>query len=303
LRQRLLFIGMFSNADDEGRMKASPLFLKATVFPYDSILPFDIHEDSMKLHGKGIIQLYTVKGEEYLQIPKWKTYQKPQYPKPSKLPSFTEADLQEIHGDFHEASMKDHKDFHEASLVGWVGLGWDGLGIENSNSLCRKSPTSDADTPNNIPLEKEKKKIEKKKIAEDSEAYALANYFLGKLREDKPDFKQPNMQEWAADMDKLIRIDGRTDDRIKHVIDWCRRDDFWKTNILSPAKLRKQFDQLEMKSGSGKGRQDLAAEWQRRIAEDERKEADEENRIQQANGETVFGAGQANFGGEKQLVL
>ncbi|GAI90307.1 unnamed protein product [marine sediment metagenome] len=32
---RLLFIGIFSNADDDGRLKASARFLKAHIFPYD----------------------------------------------------------------------------------------------------------------------------------------------------------------------------------------------------------------------------------------------------------------------------
>ena len=34
---RLLLIGLISNADDEGRGKANPVFLKSTIFPYDEI--------------------------------------------------------------------------------------------------------------------------------------------------------------------------------------------------------------------------------------------------------------------------
>ena len=36
LRQRLLAIGLFSNADDEGRGIADPAYVRATVFPYDN---------------------------------------------------------------------------------------------------------------------------------------------------------------------------------------------------------------------------------------------------------------------------
>jgi hypothetical protein len=53
--------------------------------------------------------------------------------------------------------------------------------------------------------------------------------------------------EWCNEMEKLHRIDGYGWDEIGSVIDWCQRDSFWKTNILSPAKLRKQFTQLRMK--------------------------------------------------------
>ncbi|KRM94839.1 hypothetical protein FC24_GL002156 [Loigolactobacillus rennini DSM 20253] len=31
------------------------------------------------------------------------------------------------------------------------------------------------------------------------------------------------------------------------MIDWCQADPFWLTNILSPAKLRKQYDRLKIK--------------------------------------------------------
>lgn len=60
--------------------------------------------------------------------------------------------------------------------------------------------------------------------------------------------KEPNINDaWLTEMDKLNRIDGRAWEDIEAVIDWCQRDSFWRTNILSPAKLRKQFDQLKLK--------------------------------------------------------
>jgi hypothetical protein len=50
--------------------------------------------------------------------------------------------------------------------------------------------------------------------------------------------------QWSADIDKLHRIDGQSWERIREVIDWSQRDDFWHRNILSGSKLRKQFDRL-----------------------------------------------------------
>jgi len=48
--------------------------------------------------------------------------------------------------------------------------------------------------------------------------------------------------------------DKRDHDRIKKVMEFALNDDFWKYNILSMGKLRKQFDRLEMqmKGGSNK---------------------------------------------------
>jgi phage replication O-like protein O len=84
-------------------------------------------------------------------------------------------------------------------------------------------------------------------FVEDSVEYRLALYLYQKIQENKPDFKKPNLQEWARHIDLMIRRDGREPMRIGEVIEWCQQDEFWHKNILSTSKLRKQFDQLEMK--------------------------------------------------------
>jgi len=65
--------------------------------------------------------------------------------------------------------------------------------------------------------------------------------------------REATVVRWAADIDKLIRIDGKTDGEIERVIRWCQADSFWKGNILSGAKLREKWDQLTVKmQGNGK---------------------------------------------------
>ena len=51
----------------------------------------------------------------------------------------------------------------------------------------------------------------------------------------------------------MIKKDKRNPDDIRKVIDFAQEDDFWQANILSTEKLRKQFDQLLMKSSKEKG--------------------------------------------------
>jgi len=59
--------------------------------------------------------------------------------------------------------------------------------------------------------------------------------------------RKPNITKtWLGDMDKLIRLDHATPQQIETIIDWCQQDTFWHTNILSPKKLRKQWDTLVM---------------------------------------------------------
>jgi hypothetical protein len=50
-------------------------------------------------------------------------------------------------------------------------------------------------------------------------------------------------KQWA-DMDKLLRIDKRSPDEVRSIIEWCQKDAFWNGNIRSTLKLRKQFDTL-----------------------------------------------------------
>jgi hypothetical protein len=98
-----------------------------------------------------------------------------------------------------------------------------------------------------------KKKSSCPNFSEDSDQVRLSKLLLGKIRERKPDY-QPKLngkgiQRWARDMDFLIRIDKKEPTRIQEVIEWCQGDPFWRNNILSTEKLRKQFEQLELKMG------------------------------------------------------
>lgn len=85
--ERLLFIGMISHADDDGRLLADPAFLRSKIFPYDDFTLEQI--TSMRDHiieSNPNLQLYQNAGEEYLYFRKWPRYQKPSHPQPSKLP-------------------------------------------------------------------------------------------------------------------------------------------------------------------------------------------------------------------------
>jgi hypothetical protein len=75
----------------------------------------------------------------------------------------------------------------------------------------------------------------------------LATLLWDLIQQRKPDYKKPNIDDWAKDIGLMIRRDSRKPDQIAAVIRWCQSDSFWQNNILSPSKLRKQFDQLVLK--------------------------------------------------------
>jgi len=93
------------------------------------------------------------------------------------------------------------------------------------------------------------------KYRPNSDEFRLAKLLLDLILIRKPDYKKPNFQKWAVQIDRMIRLDSRKPGRIEAVIRWCQQDDFWQDNILSTDKLRKQFDRLELamqKSQKGK---------------------------------------------------
>lgn len=92
IRQRLLFIGLFSNADDEGRLGGKPALIRSIVFPYEDISIKDIEEDLKNIEATGSIFRYSVKGNSYIQVTGWEKYQRVDKPKPSNIPPPSEND-------------------------------------------------------------------------------------------------------------------------------------------------------------------------------------------------------------------
>src|SRR5690625_1058190 len=72
----------------------------------------------------------------------------------------------------------------------------------------------------------------------------LAELLFEKIQENNPGHKKPNLEKWANDIRLMRERDERTEERIEYLINWTQQHTFWHTNILSPGKLRKQFDKL-----------------------------------------------------------
>ena len=93
---RFLFIGIFSNADDDGRLKASPRFLKALIFPYDEDKTSEqVKQLRDQCAALGLIRLYIENGMDYLDLPGWHEHQlirKDRYNR-SQLPSFEDSEV------------------------------------------------------------------------------------------------------------------------------------------------------------------------------------------------------------------
>jgi hypothetical protein len=97
-----------------------------------------------------------------------------------------------------------------------------------------------------------KETIQKKQRPASPESLRLANGLLKCIIYNNQNFKrdEKTAERWARDIDLMIRLDKRTPKEIEAVIRYSQSDQFWKSNILSGATLRKQFDRLWIKAKS-----------------------------------------------------
>lgn len=73
----------------------------------------------------------------------------------------------------------------------------------------------------------------------------MAELLTSLIKTNYPDWQmRGNIKTWAAHIEKLHRIDGRTYEQIEYMIRWTQAHEFWRQNILSTSKLREKFNEL-----------------------------------------------------------
>lgn len=90
----------------------------------------------------------------------------------------------------------------------------------------------------------QQKKSSQKIYEDESIEMNISKYLLTSIQEWNPKYKAKNIQTWCNDVRLLHSRDEQSIEDIKKVIAWATRDGFWRKNILSASKLRKQFDVL-----------------------------------------------------------
>jgi len=127
------------------------------------------------------------------------------------------------------------------------------INISNSKELD-DIPSHDPDRPR---PGKNKQAYDK-----DSEAYILSEYLMimmirnftryEKKWPEGSTSRERTLQKWSRDIDLMLRRDGHDIDTLLNLIQWCQTDSFWKSNILSAGKLRKQAYDLLAKMDNRK---------------------------------------------------
>ena len=120
---------------------------------------------------------------------------------------------------------------------------------KDNKSLPKKIHTIDTSTIDTITKDKT--------FSLTSNEVRLSELLLSLIIKRNATHKKPNIQTWAKEIDRMIRIDKREAKDIEKIIEWCQSDAFWQNNILSTKKLREKYDQLKLKSQDGENKDDM----------------------------------------------
>ncbi|MET1163597.1 Replication protein O [Bacillus velezensis] len=148
--------------------------------------------------------------------------------------------------------MIDFKKDTKKTLITIVNYGVYHDSDEEKKTVIEHKNDTKATQKHTIKNEKNEKNIKPSRLKYEICDMENAEYLFKEIQNNNPDAKKPNLEKWANEFRLIRERDKRTDQQIKYLINWSQQDSFWKTNILSPASLRKQFDRLVTKIKSDK---------------------------------------------------
>lgn len=192
--ERLLLIGLFSNADDEGRGRSQTTFLRSIIFPYDDIKLSDIENALQKLTEFVEIRLYSVEGSRYYEFKNWTKWQRVDKPQKSLIPcATTEESFQEEDKNDSENHSKNESRLKEDNIRE-VKIPYDDI-FNLFSELGFNFPKIKAKTEN--------RKTNIKAIwKENNNIEYFADLFQ---KSNESDFLTGQVKEWSADFDWILK--------------------------------------------------------------------------------------------------
>ena len=145
---RLLYIALWNEADDFGRLRANPRYLSSTLFPYDDI---DIEAVMKPVVDAGKLVLYVVNGQTYGFLPQFAKHQYIKAKGESKLPEppkTTEVAAKTT--DLTDEKTDSCKSLNDNSLTfSRQDQTNSGISLEDSRKMCQEQGTGKGKERNN----------------------------------------------------------------------------------------------------------------------------------------------------------
>lgn len=199
---KLIFIGLFSNADDEGKGKASPAYIKAVLFPYnDDLRIADVEKTLLEISSKMSVIFYSCDGNMYYTLTSWNTFQKIDKPSESKILDYDEKN-QNIRRLFDEGSTKGKR------KVAPNRIEKNKKEIEEKRNRIKETYNS---TCTNLPQIQKLTDKRNKAIDNFLKEFTEEQFKqICKIANQSNFLKGENDRKWKADFDFLMRVDKAT---------------------------------------------------------------------------------------------
>ncbi len=168
----------------------------------------------------------------------------------------------------------------------------DKLTKDNIKPFSSENSGESSDQPeNDLPVVKPDAAIQSGSKWGTAEDLTAAEWMFDMVKTIAPSARKPNFAGWANDIRLMRERDGRNHRDMCVLFRWACQDNFWSGNVLSPAKLRDKWTQLEINRNkqqagvtAGKPKLDLTnfdCEQMRRIANNMPEQYDEKPQVQQ----------------------
>jgi hypothetical protein len=252
---RLLFIGLWMVADREGRLEDRPKRIAVDIFPYDRDL--DVEAGLKELERGGFILRYVVGDLRLIQVLNFKKHQSPhKTEKQSTLPApLISVNPPIVNGEpTVNPPLSNGGNLPDSLIHRFSDSPNPDSPKQTSSSELKTSSDQASDFDESESLEKPSPKNPSR------EAEKLAELLKAEILRNKPDYRitQAQLRKWAQTADRILRLDGRSEERIAGLIRWVQRDEFWMANVLSMDTLREKFDQLELRRENPAGKSKAA---------------------------------------------
>lgn len=214
---RLFFIGLWTQADREGKLLDRPKRLKAELFPYDNI---NIEDLLSRLQSAGFIERYEVGEMKLIQISKFLKHQCP--------------NVRELKSDLPDkisASTIPVQCQHDTGTLGREGKGRE---REDGKKLISELKITDCRLP---PDDIGYQVIEA--------SIRLYNGFVAEFPTNR-DLPLTPTEEWIPPVRFLMEKKKYTYDQIKKVVEFALKDKFWKKVVLNTVALENNFEKIKV---------------------------------------------------------
>ena len=220
---RLVWFGLITNVDDQGRMQDNPLLIKAKLFPADRKSAGSISNAIDQLSDAGMITRYEKEGKSLVQIVNWWDHQSPSWAAASDFPA----------PDNWIDRVKIHAKGGGIQMQNWeLSGGYIETELPDTQSLC--SGYIATTLPATQPIEKVKSKVKSKLTTTTYEPDENFTQFVDAFQELTG--IQPKLADYEIEAVLRIIQAGATVDDYRAAIEGLQAKDYAATNLASPEK-------------------------------------------------------------------